>query len=187
MLVGVRRHGLDSSGTAGAADHPSLHFPSTIRTTSRGDLSPTAPEARPARVVAGVASVVFCLGGIMVSSACDGSLLMLACRPLGSDTLTVAAFAPREEVPLDVGPGRTAAHHANRVQWYYDTETSWGFADEDVPVDRVPCDVEQSGDGGVSRLCWPMSGGRIQAGGRCGEAVGLDDEAGWERLAYHRP
>ena len=25
-----------------------------------------------------------------------------------------------------------------------------------------------------------MSGGRIQAGGRCGEAIGLDDEAGWE-------
>jgi hypothetical protein len=38
--------------------------------------------------------------------ACNQNYLLLACRPVGSSTLTMAAAAPRSDVTFDTGSGQ---------------------------------------------------------------------------------
>jgi hypothetical protein len=131
------------------------------------------------------------LGGLR--AACDGAEIMLACRVAGSDTLTLAAKAPRADVFFDVGVGAQATHLANGVQFYFDEESSMGFAPEGVMVDRNTCDFLEipvwnpaQADFGTGRLrmCWHTAASHLSAGFRCGLAAPFDTT--YERLILTR-
>ncbi len=47
-----------------------------------------------------------------VLERCPGDLLMSSCRPTGSDTLTLLAQAPREDVTFDTGENLDVTHIA---------------------------------------------------------------------------
>ncbi len=126
-----------------------------------------------------------------VQKLCQGSLMMLACRRVGSANLQVAAYAKREDVLFDTGLGNDL-HNANGVGWYYSGEESWGFAPEGLPVVRNSCDTQDSsivdsGAGGAQRLCWHTSGFYLQGGWRCGYDDNLNSSFEYERLIFTAP
>jgi hypothetical protein len=131
------------------------------------------------------------LGGLQ--AACNGAEIMLACRVAGADTLTLAAMAPRADVFFDVGAGANATHVANGVQFYYDEESSMGFAPEGADVDRNTCDFLEipvwnpaQADFGTGhlRMCWHTTGSHLNSGFRCGLAAPFDTT--YERLILTR-
>ena len=63
-----------------------------------------------------------------VLSQCPGDLLMLSCRPTGSNTLTMLAQGARSDVTFDTGNSNDL-HIANGVGWYFNNTSlrSWGF------------------------------------------------------------
>jgi len=75
-----------------------------------------------------------------IKASCTGKLLMMACRPLGSETLQLAAYAPRQDVLFDTGSGNET-HDANGVSWYFSESQSWGFAPRGDSVTRNSCDT----------------------------------------------
>ncbi len=110
-----------------------------------------------------------------VLDACTGPYLMLAARPTGSDTLSLLAAAPREDVLFDTGTGNTT-HDANGTAWYFNAHWSWGFANEGDAVQRGECDVAS----GPLRLCWHTVN---SAGGyRIGDTYSFGTD--YERLVY---
>ena len=127
----------------------------------------------------------------VVQKLCPGSLMMLACRRVGSDTLQVAAYANRADVLFDTGLGNEL-HNANGVGWYYNGEQSWGFAPEGLSVVLNSCDTQDSsigsaGGGGAQRLCWHTSGYYLQGGWRCGYDDNLNSSFDYERLIFTAP
>jgi hypothetical protein len=54
-----------------------------------------------------------------VLSACAGPSLMLACRQAGNDTLSLLAWALREDATWDAGSLVTASRRANGAEWYF--------------------------------------------------------------------
>jgi hypothetical protein len=118
-----------------------------------------------------------------VLTACPGASLMMACRPTGSDTLTLLAWASTGDVTLDVGTDPAASHFANGAQFYY-SQTSWGFANGGDAVNRGTCDYGEA-TGSATRLCFHASGGWLYPGYRCGAAVNAD--YGWERVFFFGP
>jgi len=122
-----------------------------------------------------------------VLTACNQAHLLLACRPNGSSTLTVAAHAPRADVLFDTGTGNVP-HNANGVGWYFNNSWSWGFALQGDEIQRNSCDVEASpfspGANPDKRLCWHTSGNSITDGWRCGADVSLFSNT-HERLVFH--
>ncbi len=117
-----------------------------------------------------------------ILTTCSGSNLMLACRPVGSSLLTLAAWAMRTDVTFDTGADATTVHNANGVDWYFNDGWSWGFAPEGVGVNKNPCDDNDGVLGQQeSRLCWHTSGGAIDSGYRCGDND-LNGDSGWERV-----
>lgn len=129
-------------------------------------------------------------------AACKGSLLMMACRPKGSSTLQLAAYAKRADVLFDVGTSATAVHAANGVNWYFSDSWSWGFAPVGDVVNRNSCDVEDisgfgGGVGGAAsghedgnlRMCWHTSASSLQTGFRCGYDQ-LNGSPNFERLLF---
>ncbi len=107
---------------------------------------------------------------------CDGDNLMIACRPAGADTYTVAAWAPRADVLFDTGTDQTTTHAANGVEWYYNAAWSWGFAPAGETVGKDSCDATA----GASRLCWHTEA--TYGGYRCGGTLGLNSDSSWERV-----
>lgn len=114
-----------------------------------------------------------------VLSACTKDHLMLACRPTGSDTLTLAAHAPRADVTFDTG-GENTPNVANGVGWYFNDNVSWGFAPEGEEIDLNICDIATSSPSG--RLCWHTQPGL--GGWRCGANTNLNSSPAWERVVF---
>jgi hypothetical protein len=54
-----------------------------------------------------------------VLDACAGPSLMLACRQAGNDTLSLLAWALREDATWDAGSLVTASRRANGAEWYF--------------------------------------------------------------------
>ncbi len=111
-----------------------------------------------------------------ITTNCDGDNLMIACRPAGAGTYTVAAWAPRADVLFDTGTDITTTHAANGVEWYYNAAWSWGFAPAGETVGKDSCDATA----GSSRLCWHTEA--ASGGYRCGNTLGLNSDNTWERV-----
>jgi hypothetical protein len=126
----------------------------------------------------------------VVRQLCSGENLLMGCRQVGSDTLTVAANAPRADVLFDTDASNVP-HDANGVGWYYDESLSWGFAPEGAVIQRSPCDIVDSsflgGTDGERRLCWRTVNNQLGQGFRCGEADSLVNDPGYERVMFERP
>jgi len=116
-----------------------------------------------------------------ILAQCSGARLLLGCRPVGSDTLTVAANAPRADVTFDTGTGNIT-HDANGVGWYYNNNWSWGFARAGDVLERNSCDMATGNP--EDRLCWHTSGDAIRTGWRCGANIWLNSDPAWERVIY---
>ncbi|MBX3024444.1 hypothetical protein KF840_05990 [bacterium] len=122
-----------------------------------------------------------------ILASCSGDHLMLACRPVGSPTLTLAAYAPRADVIFDTSTSNTP-HDANGVGWYFSSTYSWGFAPQGSPINRNSCDTIDSNSypGGATdgdrRICFHTDGGGIDAGWRCGRDDFLQGSSAFERV-----
>ena len=112
---------------------------------------------------------------------CDGDWLLYACLRSNVVNFQVAAMAPRADVLFAVGVAAAAKHEANGVAWYYDTETSIGFAPGGAAVNRLTCDT--AGNADATRLCWHTSDGNINSGWRCGANTNVVDGT-YRRVIY---
>ena len=115
-------------------------------------------------------------------TACEGDELLLGCRPVGSDTLTLAAMGRRSAVLHDCGNDSGCVYQSNGVGWYYSDGYSWGFANGGQPVQRTSCDTNRDDDPQL-RMCWHTGNGNIESGYRCGDNS-LNGNNDWERVIY---
>jgi len=125
-----------------------------------------------------------------ILSQCNKNYLMLACRPVGSTTFTLASYASRNDVLTDTGSGDNGVTRTvNGAGWYYNSNYSWGFAQAGDPVRKVSCDYpeyfNQNSPDLDMRLCWHTSGGNINQGFRCGTHTMLNNDATWQRVILH--
>jgi hypothetical protein len=119
-----------------------------------------------------------------ILAACPGAELLTGCMPNGSDTLTLAAMAPRADVLYDCGTDQACVHSANGVGWYFNDSYSWGFAPDGLGVYRVSCDYNDGTQVAPElRMCWHTGSGNINTGYRCGDNQ-LNFDAGWTRVVY---
>jgi hypothetical protein len=81
-----------------------------------------------------------------ILAGCDGSQVMLACRPVGAANYTLLAQAPRADVFFDTGDNRSVTRNANGVGWYFNGTLSMGFAPQDEPVNKNSCDYSENGN-----------------------------------------
>ncbi|MGC6418342.1 MAG: MopE-related protein [Bradymonadia bacterium] len=116
--------------------------------------------------------------------SCRGAELLLGCGSVGDGVLDVAAAGARGRVTQDVDRIRSPDNVHNGVSWYFDDDYSWGFAAAGLQVLRRTCDVGLADP--QQRLCWHTQDGRLTAGYRCGEAVGVNQSGIWERVIYQR-
>ncbi|MGZ6207848.1 MAG: hypothetical protein ACXWMS_09855 [Syntrophales bacterium] len=119
-----------------------------------------------------------------ILSQCNKNYLMLACRPVGSATFTVAAFANRSDVLTDTGEDYTSAHIANGAGWYYNSDWSWGFAKAGDPVYKAACDTLSTPNPEL-RLSWYTYESYLGNGCRCGVATNLNSDSTWQRVILH--
>ncbi|CAF0851477.1 unnamed protein product [Adineta steineri] len=115
-----------------------------------------------------------------ILASCNGTRLLLGCRPVGSAVLTVAAMGDRAAVLYDCGSARQCTYVANGVGWYYSDSYSWGFVNGTDIVARNSCDEGSSN--ADYRLCWHTGG---SGGYRCGATIGLNSDTTWEKVIYH--
>lgn len=116
-----------------------------------------------------------------MEAACTGSQIMLACRATGSDTLLVAANAPRDEVFFNTGDVGNNLNEANGVDWYYSLNRSMGFAPVGEGVMRNSADVQDRSS--PLRLSWHTNIGFVQ-GWRCGSNTSLNSSSSFEKLIF---
>ena len=117
-----------------------------------------------------------------VLSTCNKPNLMLACRLTGSNTITLAAYAPRADVTFNTLDDTTTVHNANGTNWYYyPTSRSWGFVVGGDTVSKSTCDTNSTNP--ETRLCWHTGAGVINSGYRCGSTTVSDGT--YERLIFH--
>ncbi len=119
--------------------------------------------------------------------SCHGDHVLLACRPLNSSTLSIAAHAPRGDVFFEpeVNYPEGERHHANGVAWYWAPyHGTVGFA---PGGNAQACGV----DGEDEQMCWRVSGNlplQFSSGRRCGAMLNPDaaESKQWERVAFQR-
>lgn len=119
-----------------------------------------------------------------ILNQCNGSKLLLGCRPVGGPNLVLAAMGDRPDVLFDCGTDPDCTHEANGVGWYWSDSYSWGFVPAGEEVSRNSCDTDSNL--GEQRMCWHAGGGNINSGYRCGNTF-LNGDPTWERLVYHVP
>lgn len=117
-----------------------------------------------------------------IVSQCDKAKLLIGCKPTGTQTLTLAAMADRNDVLFDCGQQANCTHLANGVGFYYSDTWSWGFAPSNVGVNRNSCDVGDGSGGDDQRMCWHSWGGFINGGYRCGNNYPFDSS--WTRVVF---
>lgn len=116
-----------------------------------------------------------------ILAACGGAYLMLACRPSGSGTLSLAANAHRDDVTFDTGVDLTTRHDANGVSWYFNNNHSWGFLNTADTLDKNTCDLTETGLSS-QKMCWHTGTGFVASGFRCG--TDISPGGTFERLVY---
>ncbi|MGB3728841.1 MAG: IPTL-CTERM sorting domain-containing protein, partial [Thermodesulfobacteriota bacterium] len=129
-----------------------------------------------------------------VLANCPGDRLMLACKPVGSQTLMLLAQGERSDVTFNTGnDNNDVTHIANGVGWYFNNDgimgeeegDAWGFVRAGDSVAKNNCDVDSSGANN-ERLCWHLQ--EDVGGYRCG-SIGNDEgdlNEGPEAMAYER-
>src|SRR6266853_272442 len=123
-----------------------------------------------------------------VLAACNKANLMLACRPVGTNTYGVLAQAPRADVIFATPQDATTVHVANGTGWYFNTDFSWGFAKQGDAVSKGQCDTA-TGTNPEQRLCWHTGAGtpgNLFGGYRCGVTTSLNGSTAWQRVVLHR-
>merc|ERR1712029_161219 len=125
---------------------------------------------------------------------CTGSFLMLGCRHRSSNTITLLAAAPKDDVlkitDTQYGVGR--GHVLNGSKWYrmvqaghltsnFNGKLGWGFADQYDPIRLAPCDYGET-RGGSKRLCFHLE----NSGYRCGSSIRLYNDNQWEKLIFSK-
>jgi hypothetical protein len=111
-----------------------------------------------------------------VLAACGGPSLLMGCRPAGADTLTLAAWASRDDVTASTGNAADAVRDANGAGFYFGTASSWGFASGGDPVSRSPCDYSYYPNPDL-RMCLEVYDGAVTGGYRCGSATYVYDDS----------
>jgi hypothetical protein len=102
----------------------------------------------------------------------------------------VLAAAPRADVIFDTGMTSNTPHDANGSGWYFNGDSSWGFAKQGDPIERDSCDIvadhdDPSGPNGDLRLCWHTMSGALDGGFRAGTVDFLNSEpSGYTRYIY---
>ncbi len=112
----------------------------------------------------------------VVLPMCTKNRLLMACRPNGAQNFALVAMGMRSDVLFDCGSNPSCTHVANGVGWYYSPTYSWGYVNNNDPVQRNSCDVAP----GPLRLCWHTGG---SSGFRCGDTF-LNGNPSWERDVY---
>lgn len=121
-----------------------------------------------------------------LAESCDKAQLLIACLPLGSDTLTLAAHAPRGDVLSIVDYNAGERRVANGVAWYWaPSDNVVGFG----PADNTTKCTMQGED---EQLCWTTTGDApsdtFSFGNRCGSKLGFSDPEAptWQRIVFER-
>jgi hypothetical protein len=116
-----------------------------------------------------------------ILNVCNKGNLMLGCRPVGTNLLTVAAMGLRADVLYNCNNAVNCTHVANGVGWYYSDSYSWGFVNGTDSVTRGSCDTATTNSN--YRLCWHTSSS--DGGYRCGTTTSLNSNNGYVRVIYH--
>jgi hypothetical protein len=118
-----------------------------------------------------------------IQAACPaGTQVMVACAAPGASTLLAAAAGPRATVFTSGGPANGAT--------FYLPGTAFGYAPTGAATTFSTFDVGgTTSDGfvagvGSQRLSWPVQGGALAAGGRCGDRVGPSATSNYQRLVF---
>ena len=117
-----------------------------------------------------------------ILAGCNKANLLLACKQVGSQTLQLAAMAPRVDVITDTGTGNVT-HNANGVGWYFNASWSWGFVIQGDTPARNSCDTN-TGPSSALRMCWHTGNNNINSGYRCGDTY-LNGDSSYNRVIYH--
>ena len=112
---------------------------------------------------------------------CRAQYVMLACRPTGSNILTVAAYGTYDKIFNDIGESN-AGTVENGVKFYFSDNYSIGFAQADKSLERDSCDIGD--EAAESRLCFHTSNKALQGGYRCGATTSLNGSDDYERLFF---
>lgn len=141
----------------------------------------------------------------ILTTACNGSRLLVACRSTqNKKLLTLAGIGEQEDVlhpclpkqcqtngkskkknkKLTCSSSSQCMTQAKRgVGWYNANNQTWGFVRGSLSFVVNPCDSSNLDTD--YRLCWTgQTSNKQDHGDRCGSAKNLQDSTQWERLIY---
>ncbi len=95
------------------------------------------------------------LAKLLLLFYCNGTKLLLACKPISNSNYTLAAMGLRAGVLYNCGTSSTCTHVAGGVAWYFSDTYSWGFVNGTDSVSRNSCDTGTTNP--TLRLCWHMA------------------------------
>ena len=119
-----------------------------------------------------------------IQAVCGGAQVMVACAAPGASTLLVAAAGPTATI-FGGGTAQGATFYAPGAGI-----PAFGFTPAGAATSFSTFDLGgSSSDGfaggfGSQRLSWPVQGGALTAGGRCGDRVGPSATSNYQRLVF---
>ncbi|CAF1323527.1 unnamed protein product [Rotaria magnacalcarata] len=143
----------------------------------------------------------------VLTESCNGSRLLVACRPVhNKQILTLAGIGYREDILHSCLPKRCKTNGKSRkltgrqfmcssyhqcitqakrgVGWYHVDNQTWGFVRGSLSFVINPCD--SSNLDSDYRLCWTLqSDMKKTSTDRCGSAKNLHKSNQWERVIYY--